>query len=55
MTGRDPNRSATMPASGAHNPCTTADTDRAPAVRPRDQRNSSTRGTKNTEKEKNRP
>ena len=39
----------------ARNPCTIAETDIAPAVSPRDQRNSAISGTKNTEKEKNKP
>ena len=55
ITGRGPKRSATIPQSGAPSPWTIAETDSAPAVSPRDQRNSAMRGTKKIENEKNKP
>src|SRR5712692_165278 len=55
ITDRGPTRSTTMPTSGARRPWTRVESESAPAVSARDQRNSSTRGTKKIENEKNRP
>src|SRR5688572_28643071 len=55
ITRRAPTRSTNVPTTGDRTPCTTDDSEKAPAARPRDQRNSSSSGTRKTENENMRP
>jgi hypothetical protein len=55
ITPRGPNRSTTTPVTGASRPWIIVDAERAPAVSARDQRNSSSSGTRKIENEKKRP
>jgi hypothetical protein len=51
ITRRGPTRSTNVPTTGDSTPCTMDDSEKAPAARPRDQRNSSSSGTRKTENE----